>query len=295
MRPLIEHQDAVAGQHRRKPVRDDQRGAVLHQPGERGLHQRLAFGIERGGGLVEQQQRRAAQDRARDGDALALAAGQRHAALADRRVVALRQQADEARGGRVLGGALDLRVGGVGPAEADVVAHAHGEDRGVLRHQRDVTAKLGRIGIGQPHAVERHGARLRIVEPQDQVEDRALARAGGADDRDLLARLDVERHAVEHVGLRPRRIGEADTARRRPRRAGAAAAARDAPARAFPAAIGEQLGEPLGRARGLRQLAPDLAQLAEPACRKHREQHELAERSRRHVVRRSRPARRPRG
>ena len=163
-----------------------------------------------------------------------------------------------------------------GRPNADVVAHAHGEDRGVLRHQRNVTAKLRGIGIGQPNAVERHGARLRIVEPQDQVEDRALARAGGADDRNLLARLDVERDAVEHVGLRPRRIGEADSCRRRPRRAGAARAAPDAPARAISRLDREQFGEPLGRARGLRQLAPDLAQLAEPACREHREQHELA-------------------
>ena len=91
MRPLVEHQDAVAGQHGREPVRDHQRGAALHQPLERRLHQRLALGVERRGRLVEQQERRVAQDRARDRDALALAAGQRHAALADRRVVALRQ------------------------------------------------------------------------------------------------------------------------------------------------------------------------------------------------------------
>jgi hypothetical protein len=60
--------------------------------------------------------------------------------------------------------------------------HAHAEDRGVLRHERDVTAKLRRIGVGQVHAVERHRAGLRVVEPQDQVEDRALARAGRTDD-----------------------------------------------------------------------------------------------------------------
>ena len=48
------------------------------------LHQRFALGIERGGRLVEQEQRRLAQNGARDGDALALAARQRDAALADR-------------------------------------------------------------------------------------------------------------------------------------------------------------------------------------------------------------------
>ena len=57
------------------------------------LHQRLALGVERAGRLVEQQDRRVAQDGAGDGDALALAAGQRHAALAEQGVVALRQGA----------------------------------------------------------------------------------------------------------------------------------------------------------------------------------------------------------
>ena len=110
------------------------------------------------------------QDRPRDGDALALAAGQRDAALADRRVVALRQLADEFGGRGILGRPLDLGVGGVGPAEADVVAHAHAEDRGVLRHQRDVAAKLRRIGVGQ---AARHRTSPR------RTSDRRTAGSGG--------------------------------------------------------------------------------------------------------------------
>jgi hypothetical protein len=61
------------------------------RPFQRLLHQLLAFGVERRGRLVEQQDRRVAQDGAGDRDALALAARQHDAALADRRVVALRQ------------------------------------------------------------------------------------------------------------------------------------------------------------------------------------------------------------
>ena len=45
--------------------------------------------------LVEQQDARLAEDGARDGYALPLAAGQAHALLADRRVVALREARDE--------------------------------------------------------------------------------------------------------------------------------------------------------------------------------------------------------
>ena len=140
------------------------------------------------------------------------------------------------------------------------------------------------------HAVERHRAGSRIVEAQQQVEDRALAGAGRADDGDLLARPHVKRHAVEHVGVGPRRIGEAHARRTRPRRAGAAAAPPGCAGARISRLDREQLGQPLGRARRLRQLAPDFAQLAEPARGKHREQHELAEppgrdRARQHVLR----------
>ncbi len=54
-----------------------------HQPVEGGLDLALALGVEGRGGLVEEQDRRVLQDGARDRDALALAARERHAALAD--------------------------------------------------------------------------------------------------------------------------------------------------------------------------------------------------------------------
>ena len=208
---LVHHQDAVAGQHGREPVRDHERGAMAHQLFQRGLHQRLAFGIERRGRFVQQQQRRIAQDRARDRDALALAAGQRHAALAERRVEAARQAADEFGGMRKLGGALDLGIGGIGPAEADVVARAGREHHRVLRHQRDARCarradRPSRTGTPSSEIVPDG----RIVEAQQQMKQRALAGAGRTDDRDLLAGLHGQRDAVERGHVRPRRIGEAD-------------------------------------------------------------------------------------
>ena len=149
----IHHQDTVAGQHRRQPVRDHQRGAIAHQPFERRLHQLLAFGIERRGRFVEQQQRRIAQDRARDRNALALAARQRDAALAGLGVILLRQPVDELGRERQLGRVLDIGVARLRPAEADVVGDRRGKDHGVLRHQRDVLAQRDRIDGGQRHAV----------------------------------------------------------------------------------------------------------------------------------------------
>src|SRR5438270_9639668 len=75
------HQDAVAGEHRCKPVRDHERGPLGHQTFERSLDQRLAFGVERGCRLVEEKEWSIAQDRTGNGEALALSARERDAAL----------------------------------------------------------------------------------------------------------------------------------------------------------------------------------------------------------------------
>jgi hypothetical protein len=57
-------------------VRDHQRGAAARDALERVLDFLLGVAVERRGRLVEQQDRRAFQDRAGDGDALLLAAGE---------------------------------------------------------------------------------------------------------------------------------------------------------------------------------------------------------------------------
>ena len=100
----LDHQDAVGMHDGVQPVRDDDGGAVLAEMLDRLLHLALGFGIERGGRLVEQDDRRVLEQGARNGDALALAAGQLRAVLADRRVVAEREAHDEImRAGRLRG------------------------------------------------------------------------------------------------------------------------------------------------------------------------------------------------
>ena len=74
---------------------DDHGGASLHQPLQGVLNLALVFRVERGGRLVEQEDRRVLQEGAGDGDPLALAAGEPRARLADGGVVALGQVKDE--------------------------------------------------------------------------------------------------------------------------------------------------------------------------------------------------------
>jgi hypothetical protein len=75
------------------------------------LHLALGFGVERGGRLVEDDDRCVLQDRPGDADALALAAGKLGAPVADQRVVAVGQVVDEAAmGGGSRWAAIDQKA-----------------------------------------------------------------------------------------------------------------------------------------------------------------------------------------
>ena len=157
---------------------------------------RFDFAVERRRRLVEHQDRRVLQDDARDRDALALSAGQFHAALADMRVVAapvapVFEVGDEAVGMRERRRRGDFRVGRIGAAIGDVLADRAMQQRGILRHHRDAA----RAAIpASRSAMSWPSIRMRplpaVEEPQQQVDQRRLARAGAADQADLLARRD---------------------------------------------------------------------------------------------------------
>ncbi|MNI56600.1 hypothetical protein D3C73_1116120 [compost metagenome] len=79
--PLIHHCDPVGVFNRGQAMGDHQSGSVLHQARQRLLDQVLTLGIEGAGGFVEEQDRGVHQQRAGDGQALALAAGQAETAI----------------------------------------------------------------------------------------------------------------------------------------------------------------------------------------------------------------------
>ena len=84
----LERDDAIRRPHGREPVRDDQNrpplGDLLHVL----LNDALALIVEGARRLIEDQDARVGDERAGNGDALALAAREGRAALADDRVVA---------------------------------------------------------------------------------------------------------------------------------------------------------------------------------------------------------------
>src|SRR3546814_1673307 len=81
----VEYADLVGLDHRRQAVRDHDRGAALFDAFERRLDLGLGAAVERAGGFVEDQDRRVLDERARDRDALLLAARQLQPAFANAR------------------------------------------------------------------------------------------------------------------------------------------------------------------------------------------------------------------
>ena len=171
--------------------------------------------VEQGAGLVEDEQARLHGERAGDGDALLLAAGEaRGVGLGEgAHGDAVELAADAALD---LGG-LDAEVLG---AEGDVVLHDRGDDLvvGVLEHEAEALARAavrGEVDAAAGEDVlaqERHVAGVRGEEPRQHEGERGLARAVGAQDADVLAGTDVERDVVE--GERAALVAEGDVGER---------------------------------------------------------------------------------
>ncbi len=185
---LVHHQDAVGADDARQAVGEDERGAPDHEAIEGFLNDLLVFGIDRGQRLVQNQDRRIAQKRARDCDALPLAARQAHAALADDGSIALRQARDEFMGVGRARGVFKLGLGRIGAAHAQIVLDGAVEQIAVLADHGDERTQILQRDFAQILAAHTDRAALRIVKTKKELRDRRLARAATADDADAFTR-----------------------------------------------------------------------------------------------------------
>ena len=139
--PALHHRDAVGERHRLDLVVGDvdhRVGELLVQPLDLDAQFRAQLGVEVGQRLVEQEHVDVAHQRAADGDALALAAG-------ELRRLALEQRLDLQDLGGARDAPLDLVLGhaGVLQAEGQVPLHRHLRiERVGLEHHADA-AVLG--------------------------------------------------------------------------------------------------------------------------------------------------------
>ena len=198
----LHHDDAVGETERGATVRDEDRGAVLHDLAQGGVDLFLGPRVDRRRRVVEHEDARVGEHRARDGDALALAARQREPAFAHERVVAVGERVDERRSPGDRRRTAHVVVGGVGPAVRDVVAHAVGEEERVLEHHSDLAPQGIERDVAHVDAVDLDRPLLAVVEAREEEADRRLAGTGGADECDGLTGRDPQREVGQHR-LRP--------------------------------------------------------------------------------------------
>ena len=216
--PVIHHQDRVGRQDRAQPVGDHQARPPNHDPLQRLLDQRLGLAVQRRRGLVQHEDAGILQDHAGDCQPLFLAAREPVAAVAHDCFVAVGQVGDELVDVRRPARGLNLVLGRVGPGIEQVGADRVVEQIRLLGDHADVVGQRGQRQVADVGAVDGDPAARRVVQAWQQVGDRRLARAAGADQRGQLPRL----HAEADVAQRPTGAPRCDlgrpgaVARRRP-------------------------------------------------------------------------------
>ena len=201
---VLEQGDPVGEHHRRRAVRDDQAGRGGEHPAQRLLDQLLGVHVQRGERVVEDQDLGLGEDRAGQREPLPLAAGEGEALLADAGVEPPGQVVHELGLGD-LERLVDLRVGGrVGvrvAAEGEVLPGAHREQRRVLERGRHQRAEVAQVEVADVDAVDQDPAAGDVEQPRDQGGQDGLAGAGRPDDRDGLARRELEVDPAQHLLL----------------------------------------------------------------------------------------------
>ncbi len=152
-------------------------------------------------------------------------------------------------------------VGGVRASPADVVGDRPVEDEGLLQHRRDVAAQVGQAQPADVAAVEGDPALVGVVEAEQQLGQRRLARPARPDHGDLLARGDAQVDSGQRGPLGVG-VGERDALQRE--RALRAGERRRIDGVDDGGLLVEHLDDPLGPGLGRRHLVP---QAAEPGDR----------------------------
>ena len=195
---VLDDHDAVGVADGGQAVSDDEHRPTLHQRVHAVLDMLLSAGVDGGGGFVQNHHRGVLDSGPGDGQQLALALTEVGAVAGDHGLVAVGQAADEAVGVGGLCRGDALLVGGVQTAVADVVHDGAGEQVGVLKDGALTEPQGVLLDVPDVDAVAGDHAALDLIEPVDEVGDGGLARAGGADEGDLLAGVGKDGDLFQH-------------------------------------------------------------------------------------------------
>src|SRR5208337_3004551 len=170
-KPLLHHKNLIGAADGGEAVRDDKGGAPAHQLCKAALDHGLRLGIERAGGLVENEDARLCQESARDGQALPLAARELDATLANNGVVSLGKALGKLVDARGTAGKEELLITGIGAREHDVFADGAVEEKRLLQHYAQLRAEGVQVYGYQIHTINQHPARGWRVEGAKQADD----------------------------------------------------------------------------------------------------------------------------
>ncbi len=158
----------------------------------------LGLRIQRAGGLVEQQNAGLFEDRARNGDALFLTAGQLEPPFADLGVEAVRQTGDKGVQVGQTQHLVNRLLARLGIPVGNVVAQRVVEQHGVLWDHADVATQAGLAQPADIVAADPDHAGVHVVETEDQASKRGFAGAAGTDHRNGLPGGDLQAHALKN-------------------------------------------------------------------------------------------------
>src|SRR5579884_1477318 len=168
------------------------------------------MGIERAGGLVENEDPRVLEDHARDGETLLLPSGETVAALAHHSVQALREIDDAVIDVGRSGCLCQLCVAGVGTREEEVLADGGVEEERLLGDGGDDVGQRGQLQVPHVVAIDLDRSAADVVKPGSQIRDGRLAGAAWPDEGHQLTGLGLEVDVVKRELGTLRIVGEVD-------------------------------------------------------------------------------------
>jgi hypothetical protein len=192
--PLVHHADAVRHREGLVLVVGDEDGGdaeLLLDAADRAPQFLADLGVERAEGLVEQQHLGPVGERARDCDALLLAARE-----LGRQAIVHAFERDQLQQLLAPGQAIGTLHAPDAEREFDVVRDAHVPEQGVvLEHEAD--AAIARRDAGDVAPVQGHPPVVDLDQARDRAQQRALAAARGTEQHEELALLDLDRDVVD--------------------------------------------------------------------------------------------------
>ena len=165
-------------------MRHDERRAPLAEFGKGALNLHFGHIVERAGRLVENEHGRIFEECPSDGNALLLSAGEFDAPFADLGIVAVGQAHDVIVNICAFRGENHFRFRLIGRAVHDIVADTAREQEHVLRDHGDFAPKRF---AGNVVDIDGNFSAVAEIETGQEVTNRRLSPAGGADERDRFA------------------------------------------------------------------------------------------------------------